>query len=293
MTSILVVDDSVLDQNIAGACVEEQGFTAIYARDGREALEVIERDDPDVVLTDLQMPEMDGLELVTRIRQSYSSVPVILMTAVGSEEVAAKALRAGAASYVPKKLLRETIGDALRAVMVSVEAAGQRDRVRQFLLESESKFKLGYESDGPQALISYLQDGLRRLNFCDDVEIMQICTALTEAITNAIDHGNLELDSALRENGGYRQLGNERAQQAPFRDRRVYVTSRLTESEASFSIRDEGKGFDASNLPDPTDPENLTRVSGRGVMLIRTFMDDVSFNESGTEITMIKRRVDS
>ena len=66
-----------------------------------------------------------------------------------------------------------------------------------------------------------------------------------------------------------------------------------TESEASFAVRDEGHGFDPSILPDPTDPENLNGIGGRGVMLIQTFMDDVRYNESGTEITMIKRRADS
>jgi CheY-like chemotaxis protein len=290
MTTILVVDDSALDRTITGACVEEQGLSAIYAENGQQAMEILERNRPDAVLTDLQMPEMDGLQLVKKVRRDYPSVPVLLMTAFGSEDIAAEALRAGAASYVPKKKLRETIGDALRAVLVGVQPAHQRDRVRQFLLESEAKFKLGYEPDGPQALISYLQDGLRRLNFCDDVEIIQISTALSEAITNAIDHGNLELDSALREQGDYRKLGDARCQQPPFRDRRVYVTFRLTESEASFAVRDEGKGFDPLNLPDPTDPENLTRVSGRGVMLIRTFMDKVRFSDSGNEITMVKRR---
>lgn len=290
MATVLVVDDAVLDRQVAGTCVEEQGLVPLYANNGREALEVIEREKPDVVLTDLQMPEMDGLALVKRVRRDHSSIPVILMTAFGSEDVASRALRAGAASYVPKKLLRRTIGDALRAVMTGVKATQQRDQVRQFLLQSESTFMLGYERDGPQALISYLLDGLHRLNFCDDAETMQIMTALTEAITNAIDHGNLELDSALRESGDYHQLGSERVRQPPYRDRRVYVTSRLTESEASFAVRDEGAGFDPTTLPDPTDPENLTRPSGRGVMLIRTFMDDVQFNQSGTEITMIKRR---
>ena len=55
-------------------------------------------------------------------------------------------------------------------------------------------------------------------------------------------------------------------------------------------IRDEGPGFDPHTLPDPTDAENLLKPSGRGVMLIRTFMDMVGFNESGNEITMIKRQ---
>ena len=58
-------------------------------------------------------------------------------------------------------------------------------------------------------------------------------------------------------------------------------------------MRDEGRGFDYHGLPDPCDPENLTKASGRGVLLIRTFMDDVSFNERGNEITMVIKRNES
>ncbi len=294
MAKILVVDDAVFDQRMAGGCVEEQGSSAIYARNGREALEVIKREAPDVVLTDLQMPEMDGLELVQQVRKKHPGVPVILMTAYGSEEVAVQALRAGAASYVPKKTLRKHLGEALRVVLAAVEVTVQRDQVRQFLEESQSRFVLGYHPGGPQALISYLRDGLTRVNFCDEVGLLQVCTALTEALTNAIDHGNLELNSALRESAGdaYRKLGAERAKQPPYCDRRVYVTAKMTPSQATYTIRDEGPGYDPSTLPDPTDAENLLKLSGRGILLIRMFMDEVGFSDSGNMITMTKRRTE-
>ena len=55
-------------------------------------------------------------------------------------------------------------------------------------------------------------------------------------------------------------------------------------------VRDEGLGFDPSLLPDPTDPANLGKVSGRGLLLIQTFMDHVEHNATGNEITMVKRR---
>ena len=67
----------------------------------------------------------------------------------------------------------------------------------------------------------------------------------------------------------------------------MHVTVRLTQTEATFVVRDEGPGFDVDSLPDPRDPENLTKPSGRGVLLIRTFMDEVRFNEKGNEITMV------
>ncbi len=57
-----------------------------------------------------------------------------------------------------------------------------------------------------------------------------------------------------------------------------------------FVVRDEGQGFDPALLPDPTDPVNLERVSGRGLLLIQTFMDRVEHNARGNEITMVKFR---
>jgi anti-sigma regulatory factor (Ser/Thr protein kinase) len=68
------------------------------------------------------------------------------------------------------------------------------------------------------------------------------------------------------------------------------VWAQLTHSEATISIRDQGPGFDPKSLPDPTDPENIGKISGRGLLLIRTFMDDVRFNDTGNEITLVKRK---
>ena len=56
-----------------------------------------------------------------------------------------------------------------------------------------------------------------------------------------------------------------------------------------YVVNDQGPGFDPSTLPDPTDPSNLERIGGRGLMLIRTFMDRVEFNDSGNQITMSNR----
>jgi CheY-like chemotaxis protein len=292
MATILVVDDAALDRKIAGACVQAEGCDAIYATNGREALELIASDQPDVVLTDLRMSEINGLELVKQVRRDHPGLPVILMTAHGSEEVAAQALRAGAASYLPKKMLRQNLGDVLHNVLASIDVAEERAQVRELLERTEARFVLGYEPAGPRTLISYLQSDLKRVDFCDQASLLQVSTALTEALANAIDHGNLELDSKLRESevNAYRQLGAQRASQSPYRDRRVHVTAGLTREAATYVIRDEGPGFDPATLPDPTDPENLLRASGRGVMLIRTFMDEVTFNAIGTEITMTKRR---
>jgi anti-sigma regulatory factor (Ser/Thr protein kinase) len=70
----------------------------------------------------------------------------------------------------------------------------------------------------------------------------------------------------------------------------VHVTERITDKAVVYVVRDEGNGFDVSSVPDPTNSQNLLRASGRGLMLIRTFMDEVLFNDTGNEIIMVKRR---
>ena len=84
-------------------------------------LKRLERAAPALVLTDIQMPEMDGLELVRQMKSRFPAIPVVLVTAYGSEEVAAIALKVGAASYVPKRNLNRDLVPTLQVVL---EAAG-------------------------------------------------------------------------------------------------------------------------------------------------------------------------
>ncbi|MCA9070358.1 MAG: ATP-binding protein, partial [Planctomycetaceae bacterium] len=120
----------------------------------------------------------------------------------------------------------------------------------------------------------------------------RIGVALEEALLNALIHGNLEVSSELRlqNDGAYEKLIALRREKDPFRDRKLTINARLTPLEARFVIRDERPGFDVAQVPDPTDPENLEKPSGRGLLLMRTFLDEVHHNEQGNEVTLIKRR---
>ncbi|MCI0459167.1 MAG: ATP-binding protein [Gemmataceae bacterium] len=303
MAKILIADDSLVDQRLAGKLLEkhasrlqtepQEQLTLLYARDGKEALDCIAREMPDLVLTDLQMPEMNGLELVEAVKSRFPTVPVILMTAHGSEEIAIQALQAGAASYVPKRNLATDVGDTAADVLAVAGAKRHRQRLLdECWRQTETHFLLPNDLSHIAPLIGHLQDNLKRMNLCDENGLIRMAVALREALSNAILHGNLEVSSELRETNdrGYHDLIRQRQQEEPYDDRHVYIVARETDSEARYVIRDEGPGFDTGNLPDPTDPANLEKVSGRGLLLIRTFMDEVYHNPTGNEITMVKRR---
>jgi CheY-like chemotaxis protein/anti-sigma regulatory factor (Ser/Thr protein kinase) len=291
--TVLVVDDAAVDRRMTGAIIEHNlGWRVEYAEDGASALAAMERKMPRLVLTDLRMPGMDGLELVKAIRKKYPTVPVVLITAYGNEDIAIQALRDGAASYVPKKSLDHDLASTLEQVVAAAQTEGRQQRLLERLSHTEALFILENDQAHIPALIALVQEYLVRLGLCDQTDRIRVGVALEETLLNAIYHGNLEVSSELRQEGDdpYHRLAEERRQQPPYRDRQIYFTYKFSHSEAVFAIRDEGPGFDPSLLPSPTDPANLGRVSGRGLLLIRTFMDEVTFSDTGNQITLVKRR---
>jgi CheY-like chemotaxis protein/anti-sigma regulatory factor (Ser/Thr protein kinase) len=289
---VLVVDDAPVDRVMTGALIEQMpGWGAQYAESGEAALAAIAQEQPRIVLTDLNMPGMNGLELVAHVHSLYPAVPVVLMTAYGNEEIALQALREGAASYVPKKCLESDLASTLEKVAAAAQVEHRHQRLLERLAQADLQFVLDNDRLLVAPLVAHLRNYLERLGLWNETALTRVCIALEESLLNAIFHGNLELSSDLRQDGeeAYYRLAEERRGVAPFRERQVYCTARLSRAEFSVTIRDQGPGFDPSTLPDPTDPANLGRVGGRGLLLIRTFMDSVTHNKTGNEIALVKR----
>lgn len=293
MPTILVVDDSSVDRRLVGGLLAKHTEAKIeYAMQGLEALERIEQSPPDLVLTDLVMPGMNGLELVGAIRSRFSAVPVILMTSRGSEEIAVQALQQGAASYVPKRLLAKNLVETVRRVLAVAYKQKSRANLMGCMTQNQCSFVLCNDCTLIQAMVGYLQDAMVEMGLCEPAECTRVGVALEEALVNALYHGNLEVSSELRgdSDDAYFALVDRRLQEPPYCERRIFVEANLSRDEAAFTIRDEGPGFDPAALPNPYDPDGLERTSGRGVLLMRAFMDEVQFSDRGNLVRMVKRR---
>ncbi|HKL17718.1 MAG TPA: ATP-binding protein [Halalkalibaculum sp.] len=115
--------------------------------------------------------------------------------------------------------------------------------------------------------VEHLEDYVNELqDWADfnDEDYARIMLTLSEAVTNAIVHGNKENP-----------------------EKQVTIRSELTDGTLSISVKDEGAGFDPSNIPDPLKEENLLNIGGRGVYLIKQYADDLQFNENGTKLEML------
>ncbi len=297
MTKILIADDSAVDRRFAGKLLEKIALPdentpvkVVYAENGQLALDCLERISPDLVLTDLQMPQMNGLELVEAITEKYPLIPVVLMTAHGSEEIAIQALKQGASSYVPKRVLNSDLVSTVENVLMVSGARKERKRlIDHCWVQTETHYLLPNDLGLIPPMIDQLQENLTRSRVCPQHEQVRVAVAIREALSNAILHGNLQVSSELKETNekAYYELIKTRQEEEPYRSRQVHVIAEESWSSVMYAITDEGIGFDVNSIPDPTDPANLEKASGRGLLLIRTFMDEVQFNEKGNEIVLV------
>ena len=290
---ILLVDDSRAAQHFASRLIQGgTSRTVVCANNGIQGLALLEEIRPALVVTDLQMPEMDGIELVKAIREAHPRIPVILMTAYGSETAAMQALMAGAVNYVPKKHLITDLVATIQPLLTMVTGNWHRQRILSFQKSLTRSFTLDNDAHLLAPLIELIREDFDSFGIGDETAGIRLAVAIQESLANALYHGNLECSTDLRQDDEriFYDLANQRRNSEPYRSRRIHVTSTLDHREVRIVIRDEGPGFDTSCLDKPFDPEDLMRVGGRGMILIRTFLDEFIHNETGNQITLVKRK---
>lgn len=292
MPRVLVVDDSATDRTLIGTFLERQSDCSVsYAGNGDEALRAMQSSLPDLVLTDMQMPSMDGLELVTEIRRSHPHVPVILITGHGSEALAAKALQSGAASYVPKARFKDLLVATIQEVLRRTNGDAAKTEAIHHRAHHESLFTLETDPELIGPLLDFIQGLLAKMQLCDATGLVQVGIALEQALSNAIYHGNLELTAEESQLEISRcALVEQRLADEKYSSRRIQVKLTVTPEEARIIIQDDGPGFDVKAVSKVSLASSHDTATSRGLVLMWALMDKVLFNAAGNQVTLVKRR---
>jgi len=140
METIMIVDDEKNYPLILSAILEEEGFESLTANSGREALDILKQSDVDLVLTDMKMPSMDGIELLEHIKTADPELPVIMMTAHGSVDKAVEAMQKGAYSYVLKPFENERLVLYVNKAIAMYRVVKENRRLRDAV---ESQYSFG------------------------------------------------------------------------------------------------------------------------------------------------------
>lgn len=293
MATVLIVDDSPVDRVLVeGLLRADKTLRAVAASDGADALSRVAELEPDLVVTDLQMPEMDGLQLVTAMKIHYPEVPVLLITAHGSEELAVRALEQGAASYVPKSQLGDKLLESVQRVLALARSDRSYQRLTASMDSADFRFTLAYEVDLFQRLVELVQQIAVSMGLCDIAGQVRLGMALEEALSYMQLRGNLELsDEQLQEVHMHTDEGlkivEQRRQMALFRDRKLRVVCQLKPHEARITITHVGQAMEVPELK--KNSPQLEAASNRSLVLMHAFLDELRFNLAGTELVLVKR----
>ena len=296
MSTILVAEDSTTDMAMMRSLLKRSGHDVITAANGREAIDQVGQSSPDAIVTDLQMPEMDGEELVRRVIAEFPEIPIVLATAHGSESLAADALAGGAVNFVPKASVASVLPGVVRRTLDLSRADRAYRNVPGCLRKPEFYYKLENRIAAIEPAVDLLTQVLSASRSMRPCDRMRVGTAVASAIFNAVCYGNLELtdederikplllgDHTSDQSLVSRFGGSEEA------ERMVRLKVSVGADDTRISVSHEGHGRLVRMTPAPGTPASFELEQCRGWLLITSFMDDVILNSDCTEVVMVKR----
>jgi len=252
---ILIIDD----QDDLATALEEvfigQGHSVVLLSSRADALDVPNFEQFDLVITDLDVSS-------SPVQNQNGSGP-----APGNRKEHVKAFKVSAANFARSEFDETELKEIVATLLdYKIRYVDQKDSVLD--LHEHIEFELPSAISLMHIVLEYLMKRVENLGVVKS-ERSNLFVALDEAFVNAVKHGNKYDATKL-----------------------VRIIADVSNGEARFTIEDEGEGFDVNSIPDPLDPANLFKTSGRGVLFIYNIMDEVKYNERGNRLTMIKRSDD-
>ena len=284
--TLLVVANDTNTQAIILEHAKAQGHSVISASTPALGLSTFDMTQPDIVVTDLFLPEQDGIMLVKQIHERRPTCPVVLLTDAGHGESTMAGLRAGALDYVQQPIdevaFAQVLQRAIHRLPTSVDDAPGVERLEYVLV-------MGTDPSFVESTVTWLIQGTA-MGLMESRQL-HLRAALQELVMNAVEHGCLELRYHDKieaiEKDEYDELIQRRRQDARLRDRRVTIRAIYDKRQQvlTYQIADGGKGFNwKSRMKSSIDVCPTGDASGRGIFLAHSFFPDITYNDKGNEV---------
>ena len=258
---ILIVDDHDDLSSALNEVFSRTGYLVRTTESRAEAVELDRAEDYDIVITDL-----DG-ERAFPPQGTANDEENCLPNADGdenSDRSHVKAFKVCATNYRRDEYDESELKNLFETVLnYKAQFVDEQQTVRQIREKIEFIFPSAISL--MHSILDYLMKRVEKVGVVNP-ENSNLFIALDEAFVNAVKHGNKYDANKL-----------------------VKVSAEVSVKEARFTVEDQGEGFDVKSIPDPTNPENLFKSSGRGVLFIHNIMDEVTYNERGNRLTMVKK----
>jgi serine/threonine-protein kinase RsbW len=262
---ILIVDNNDELRAILEQALGTLGHDVVVTGDRESALARNDLSEFDLFISDLTDEDAETAQPVSELQRRQLLTHISLNGSEnGSGAEIVKAFKLGAANYVRVAYEGEELRDIVERTL-SHKLKHVDDPTVLSHTHEKIEFELPSDLSLMNGVLQYLLERVQRLGLIKP-DRSNLFIALDEAFVNAVKHGNKNDPHKL-----------------------VRITAELSPKEACFTVEDEGDGFNIKDIPDPCDPANLFKTSGRGVLLIYNIMDEVEYNAQGNRVKMVKR----
>ncbi len=260
MKKILIVDDHDDLASLLTIEFTKRGHSVKTIENRADAVQLINGEDFDLVISDL-----DGEQLSVQTNENDATC---LPSAIEDTRSLIKAFKICTSHYDRENFSEEELKTCIEIILdCKAKCVDKKELIQD--LHEKIEFEIPSVISLMNNILNYLMKRVEKIGVVNP-ETSNLFVALDEAFVNAVKHGNKFDTSKL-----------------------VRITADISPEEARFTIEDEGDGFNVAEIPDPLDPHNLFKTSGRGVLFIYNIMDEVKYNERGNRLTMVKKRTDN
>lgn len=261
---VLLVDDENSILTLFGEVLEREGYGVTLAESGEKGIEKFKADAFDVVISDLYMPGISGIDFLEEVRRLDNRIPFIIITGYGSVETTIDALKKGAFDYITKPINMDEISPILKKA-VNLRRETVYSESLSHLIENRFKVCIPGRIEFVETVLSEVEKISRVVGYKGERFYMNIKNAIYEGALNAIIHGN-KMD----------------------KNKKICIDAVITGARLEINIADEGIGFDPHQYLKATEYGSFSVTKGKGIFLIRSVMDEISYNKTGNKLTIVK-----
>lgn len=265
---ILVVDDEKEVRETLSEMIEGLGYAVRVAENGVEAIDRIKKEKIDLIITDLSMPQMNGLELILNAKRINPNIPIAVISAYGSAENTTYALTRGAFNFIAKPFKISQVKELIRKGKQLRELALGTYALMEWV---QSRTEMAFPSQPklfPSAILFAVKECQWR-GIEDEARLENVAICMEELLSNALIHGNRKV-----------------------KEKKIRVKLAFDAEKFVLSIKDEGSGFDGEGYLEKIRQEQESVPEKRGLFISDFLMDELRFNKKGNEVTAIIYRED-
>ncbi len=295
MASILVVDDTAVDRVLVQGLLRRRAdYVVEVVEDAESALARLETFVPDVLVTDLQLPQLSGLDLVVVLRERFPGLPVVVITAHGNEDTALQALADGAASYVPKPQMSERLLSTIERVLEGQRSDRVAEDFQSCLRESRLRFMVPVAADVFGPLADMAVGMAASVGLCEPHEKLRFVLALRALLRIGQLAGNLEMSLSeldAQEAGGPAIQADyaRRLQDSRFRNRSLDVEIEVSAGLGVYRVTHQGPPLNI-DVREALGPGSLAGPAAcRELVLVRAFAHSFQLEGDGRTLAMARR----